>query len=221
MKSIKTFNDKYPFIGPTIWILSIQYFVIQIITAITYKFHYSLRFNTISDLGNSACGHYSGRYVCSPQHDLMNMSFILLGVTMATGAMLIYQEFKKDRSTYIGYLCMAIAGFGTILVGIFPENTLSYLHEFGASLPFIIGNVGLLVLSFSLSLPKILKYYTFFSGFIALIALPFFFSDHYGNLGIGGTERIVAYPQTIWLIVFGLYISKNHFIRSSQSNGKK
>lgn len=211
---IKTFTDNYPLIGPAIWILSVQYFVIQIIAAFAFRTTYSLRFNTISDLGNSICGNYSGRYVCSPQHNLMNASLILLGITMASGSLLIYQEFKRDRVTLIGFSFMAIAGFGTLLVGLFPENTISFLHTFGASLPFLLGNVGLIILSISLTTPRLLRYYTFLTGIIALIALVFFYTQHYLGLGIGGMERIVAYPQTFWLIIFGLYISSNHPIKN-------
>jgi hypothetical membrane protein len=215
MPMLKTFSDRYPLIGPTIWMLSVQYFMIQIIVAAAYKTSYSLRFNTISDLGNSVCSEYSGRYVCSPLHNLMNASFIVLGITMASGALLIYQEFKKDSVTFIGFSFMALAGLGTLIVGLFPENTISVLHILGASLPFILGNIALIILSVSLVIPKLLRYYTFISGALALVALVFFYSDHYLGLGIGGMERLVAYPQTFWLIVFGIYISSNHFAKKA------
>jgi hypothetical membrane protein len=192
----------------------VQYFVIQIIAALSYKTTYSLRFNTISDLGNSVCGNYSGRYVCSPLHNLMNASFILLGITMASGSLLIYQEFKKrDSATLIGFSFMTLAGFGTLIVGLFPENTISLLHTSGASLPFVLGNLGLIVLSIALTIPRLLRYYTFLSGALALTALVFFYTQHYLGLGIGGMERLVAYPQTVWLIVFGVYISTNHIMK--------
>jgi hypothetical membrane protein len=208
---IKIFTDRYPLIGPSVWILSIQYFVVQIIVALHYTPTYSVRFNTISDLGNTVCGIYSGRVVCSPLHNLMNASFIVVGLTMTLGSVLIYQEFKQNQRTFIGFSCMALAGLGTIIVGLFPENTVSQLHILGATLPFLIGNIGLVVLGLSLNIPRIFRYYTILSGGVALIALAFFYTNHYGSLGIGGTERVVAYPQTIWLIVFGIYLSKSRF----------
>jgi hypothetical membrane protein len=144
----------------------------------------------------------------------MDASFIMLGLTMTCGSLLIYQEFKRDRATLVGFSFLAIAGFGTILVGLFPENTISILHTFGASLPFLLGNVALIILSFSLIVPRLLRFYTCISGVIALIALVFFYTQHYLGLGIGGMERFVAYPQTFWLIVFGLYISSSHIRKS-------
>lgn len=136
---------------------------------------------------------------------------------MASGSLLIYQGFKRDRVTLMGFGLMAIAGFGTLIVGLFPENTISFLHIFGASLPFLLGNAGLVILSISLNIPRLLRYYTFLTGVIALIALVFFYTGHYLSLGLGGMERLVAYPQTFWLIVFGVYISSNHIIKKSKS----
>lgn len=215
----RTFNDRYPFVGPAFWILSIQYYIVQIVAVMAWTVVYSIRFNTISDLANTACGVYAGRYVCSPLHGLMNASFISLGITMVLGSILIYREFKETVGSALGFGFMAIAGIGTLLVGLFPENTVVVLHVVGAALPFFIGNVGLVVLGRVLDIPKTLRYYTVSSGTISLIALVFFAMHIYFGLGIGGMERIVAYPQTMWLIVFGIYISSNHIrsrvIRSS------
>ena len=33
------------------------------------------------------------------------------------------------------------------------------------------------------------------------------------GLGFGGMERLVSYPQTLWLIVFGTYITRSHYAR--------
>lgn len=210
-KLLQTFHDRYPLLGPLIWMLDIQYFVTQIIVAAAWSHPFSLRFNTISDLGNTACGLYNGRLVCSPWHNLMNASFITLGVTMAVGSMLIYQEFRQRPGSRLGFTFMGLAGVGTVLVGSFPENTLGNVHLLGAALPFLVGNLGLVILSFALDIPKSLRIYTFLSGSLALVALGFFASHHYLSLGEGGMERLTAYPQTLWLIVFGAYISRNHY----------
>jgi hypothetical membrane protein len=147
----------------------------------------------------------------------MNASLMLLGLAMASGSLLIYQAFKKDTTTLFGFSLMAAAGFGTLIVGLFPENTVSFLHTFGASLPFLVGNVALIIFSISLAIPRLLRCYTFASGFIALTALILFYTQHYSGLGIGGMERLVAYPQTIWLIVFGVYASWSHITKNSNS----
>lgn len=201
----RSFTYYFPFVGPLCWIASIQYFIIQLIVAQSWTTAYSLTQNTISDLGNTVCDEYSGRFVCSPGYNLMNVSLIALGLTMTLGAILINRQFRKSRASIIGFSCMAIAGFGTLMVGVFPENTIGFLHAFGAALPFAIGNLGLVILGYALDLPKPLRYYTLLSGYISLFALVLFMTHFYLGLGQGGIERIVAYPQTVWLIIFGIY----------------
>ncbi len=211
VKLIRTFNDRYPLIGPIFWLLSVQYFITQLVVAKHWIIPYSLSQNTISDLGNTACGPYGGRLVCSPLHNWMNASFILLGLFMIAGSGLIYNEFKRSRVSRLGFNFMALAGLGTLLVGLFPENTIGALHTFGAALPFFIGNVGMVILGLALETPTPFRFYTVISGVISLMALVLLLTNAYLGLGIGGMERITAYPQTIWLIVFGIYMSNNHF----------
>lgn len=212
-KRIRIFTNKYPNVGPTFWVVTVQYFIIQAV-AMAYWLtptSYSLRHNPISDLGNTMCGEYATRYVCSPLHDWMNASFILLGLLMIAGSTLLYEEFRKNVGSAIGFVLMAIAGFGTILVGVFPENTISQLHFLGALLVFLLGNIALVIFGFALNLHGWFRVFTIACGVISLIALPLFYFQIYLGLGEGGMERVVAYPQTIWLIFFGLYMTRNRF----------
>lgn len=210
-RRIQTFHDRYPLVGPTFWVISLQYFVTQLVVAAAWPRPYSWANNAISDLGNTACGIYSGRYVCSPLHDWMSASFIVLGATMIAGSLLIYHEFRKSMASAVGFSFMALAGLGTILVGVFPENNGHGLHALGAALPFVVGNIALIIFAEALKLPPKLRVYTLLSGAVALAAAVLFYFKQYLGLGFGGMERVVAYPQTIWLIVFGAYMSRNHF----------
>lgn len=167
---------------------------------------YSISRNTISDLGNTACGAYGGRLVCSPLHGVMNASFITLGITMMAGSVLILREFGQRRGAAAGLAAMVISGLGVIMVGAFPENSVPALHGIGAAVTFVLGNIGIIIAGRSLSLPAPLRLYSYLSGSLALIALGCFVSGHYLGLGEGGMERVVAYPQTAWLIVIGLYL---------------
>lgn len=199
---------RYPLLGPVLWITSIQYFIIQIIVARSWPVNYNFLDNTISDLGNTVCGSYNGRFICSPLFWLMNISFFVLGSTMFFGSCLMYYEFSKSRRSAVGFSCMAVAGLGSILVGLFPENTISFMHILGASLPFLLGNIGMIVLGKTLDVSRSLRYFTLLSGMTGLVSLVLFLVHYYLGLGIGGMERVVAYPQTVWLIIFGLYASK-------------
>lgn len=196
---------KPPLIGAVFWILSIQYFIVQFIVALAWVEPYNLARNTISDLGNTACGNYHEHFVCSPLHSWMNASFVFLGISMIAGSALIYRQERKNLAVAIGFGCLILAGSGTALVGLFPENTISAIHILGAALSFLIGNLALLILGYSLKLPSWLRCYTIASGIIALTALGLFITSNYLHLGIGGMERLTAYPQTICLIIFGVW----------------
>lgn len=210
-RKIQTFTNRYPLVGPLVWVASIQFFITQLVVAMLWGTHYSTLQNTISDLGNSACGIYSGRYICSPLYSWMNLSFIILGITMALGSVLIYHEFRKSWGSGTGFGLMALAGIGTILVGAFPENTVSQLHSIGAFLAIFIGDLALLFLGYWLDLSLPMQVYTLLSGGLSALAFLLFVTHNYLGLGIGGMERLAAHPQTLWLIVFGIYMSSNHY----------
>jgi hypothetical membrane protein len=207
----KNFETPYSLLGSILWILNIQYFIAQFFVALDWPKPYSVLRNTISDLGNTACGSYRDGLVCSPSHGWMNASFVALGLSMSLGSTLMYRQCARSAASAIGFGFMFLAGLGTALVGIFPENTASMIHIIGAALPFLVGNLALMILGFTLRMPRTLRYYTIISGLAALVALLLFLTHTYLGLGIGGMERITAYPQTIWLIVFGIYSLRHHF----------
>ena len=194
--------------GAILWLLSIQYYVVQLVVASAWSDAnpYSWAQNTISDLANTTCGPYGDRLVCSPLHPLMNASFLLLGITMILGSWLLAKS-ASATAVKLGLLCMALAGIGTILVGLFPENSIAAMHVLGATLAFVLGNVGMLLIGIgSNHTPKMLRYLTIAAAVLGLAALAAFVLQAYGSLGIGGLERVVAYPQSIWMIATGLYL---------------
>ena len=211
-KRFRTFTDRYPYLGPIIWLLNVQYFVVQVMVAVAWPVPYNWLRDAISDLGNTACGVYSDHYVCSPMHSIMNASFISLGMAMLIGSVLISQEFRGRRGRGLGFDGMAIAGVGTLLVGLFPENTIGLLHTTGALLAFLIGNLAIVAFGLYLDLPKSFRRYTLTSGIVSLTALTLLLTNHRLGLGFGGMERLTGYPQTVWLIAFGAYMSRNHYL---------
>jgi hypothetical membrane protein len=220
IERIRIFSNRYPLVGPSFWTVSIQYFLTLIYVATGWAGNYSIMHNTISDLGNTECALYSERFVCSPYFTWMNASFIVLGFTMIIGSALIYQEFKKSSGSYIGFSLMALAGLGTVLVGLFPENIHGDLHFIGAALALLFGNVGLVVIGFSLDLPKWFRIYTSVTGIVALSALFLFATTEYLSFGIGGMERLASHPQTLWLIAFGIYMSRNRYMLNKNRQKK-
>ncbi len=207
LQRIRAFVSRYPLAGPIAYVLSLQYFLVQAVVASAWNWQpYSWHLNAISDLGAVGCGPFDGRFVCSPLHGLMNTSLVLLGLSMAVGSVLLYQQLRSSR---VGFSLMAVAGIGAMLVGFFPEDTIFWAHITGADLAFLLGNIALIVFGFTLCMPRWFKWYSIASGVVALVALYLFLSHNRFFLGLGGMERVVAYPQTIWLIVFGSYMLKN------------
>jgi hypothetical membrane protein len=203
---VRAWAERYPVVGPLVWLSTLQYFVVQLVAASAWKRSYSWRLNAISDLGATRCGQFDGRSVCSPLHGLMNASLLLLGLSMTVGSALVYQEVRRSR---VGFALMGTAGVGAVLVGLFPEDTIYWAHITGADLAFLVSNIALIVFGLTLRLPNWFSWYTIASGAVALLALCLFLTHNRFFLGLGGMERVVAYPQTIWLIVFGLYMVRS------------
>ena len=80
------------------------------------------------------------------------------------------------------------------------------MHIIGAFLGIAIGNVALFVLGAVLTLPESMRRYMLIFSSLSLAALVCFASHKSFGIGAGMMERIAAYPITIWLITFGLYI---------------
>jgi hypothetical membrane protein len=187
--------------GALVWLSSLQYFVAQAVVASAWKPSYSWRLNAISDLGAVRCGPFDGRTVCSPLHGVMNVSLVLLGLAMTAGSVLLYRWLRASRT---GFSLMGLAGVGVMLVGVFPEDTVYSAHIAGADLAFLLGNVALIVFGLTLRVPRWFGWSSIASGAVALVALVLFLTHRRFWLELGGMERLVAYPQTVWLVAFAL-----------------
>jgi hypothetical membrane protein len=135
----------------------------------------------------------------------MNTSLVLLGLSMTIGSVLLHQELRQSRT---GFSLMGVAGVGAVLVGLFPEDTTYWAHIAGADLAFLLSNIALVVFGLGLHLPRWFSWYSVLSGSVALVALCLFLTHHRSFLGLGGMERVVAYPHTVWLIVFALHMAR-------------
>ncbi len=105
-----------------------------------------------------------------------------------------------------------LAGAGSLGVGLFPETTfvvngIPIIHTISAGTAFIVGALAA-VASFKFTKPP-LRYVGAVLGAVALVALVLFrVTKDFGylGLGVGGMERMVAYPTILWIIGFGGYL---------------
>jgi hypothetical membrane protein len=202
-------------LGAIVWILAIQFFVMQLIVQSAWTTPFSLTENYISDLGNTTCAPYpvgSNSYVCSPWHAAMNISFISLGIIIPVGIALIWRAFPPGRACMFGLALLALAGPGEMLVGLFPENVNITPHSIGAAAHFVSGNLGIVVLGIAIAATRrqnVLAIFSIIAGMLGLLATALFIRGSYLGLGIGGMERIAAYPLPLWLIVVGVALLKH------------
>lgn len=199
--------------GAIAWVIAAQFFITQVVVATAWTRVFSLRFDYISDLGNTVCGAYPAggdRVVCSPWHLAMNTSFMVLGVTMILGALLTRDAFPPGWVRALASLLFSLAGIGVFVVGIYPENTDNARHVLGAGLNFTAGNIAMVVYGLALAhrpgLHPALQRFSLFMGALGFVGTLLFVSGHYLGIGLGGMERVAAYPMTVWQIVAGVVL---------------
>ena len=199
-------------LGALAWLLAAQFFVAQVAVASAWTMPFSVKTRFISDLGNTACGPYPSPLsviVCSPWHAGMNASFIIVGITMAAGAILARSAFRAGWRRSLAVALFVAAGVGVLMVGVYPEDENIMNHSIGAGINFIGGNTALIL--FGLAVPSTpsrpwFMWFSITAGIAGLISTALFVSRHDLGLGPGGIERFAAYATTTWQIVAGLVI---------------
>jgi hypothetical membrane protein len=195
-------------VGGAAWVLTALYFIGQIVAQAAWTTSYSLLDNRVSHLGSTACGRtVANTLICSPLHAVMNLTFVLTGVLILVGLFLTRSIWPRRRLTAWGLVLLGVAGAGTILVGLSPENVNVMLHVIGA-LNIPAGNVAMILLGLAIWRDR--REMAGFSvvagvvGLLGMLAGPFLviLTGHGGGLA----ERIALYPLIVWLIVCGLAI---------------
>jgi hypothetical membrane protein len=202
-------------LGGGSWILTLLYFVAQAVAQAAWRTPYSLIDNRVSDLGNTQCGRtLANTYICSPFHAVMNATFVLTGVLILIGLFLTRSIWPRRRLVTAGLILLGVAGVGTILIGLSPENVNVLVHLIGAiNIPA--GNAAMILLGLAIWHDRrglaLLSALSGVIGFVGLLAGPSLViaTGHGGGLA----ERIALFPLIIWLIVFGVWVVSRYAIR--------
>lgn len=196
---------------------SLQFVLAMAIAQIGYGSSYSLTGNYISDLGAVNCGtfggsgSYAGHYACSPWYYVFNVSIIAMGLLIILAVLLIRTAFPARRSRTIGLGLLALAGVGSVGVGLFPEDVNITGQALSVTLTFLGLGLAMLVLGFAMFRDTRwdgFRAYTVLSGLVGLIALVLFLTHTWGPLGVGGMERLVIAPGLLWAIVVGAHLER-------------
>lgn len=195
-------------------VAAIQWILGVIVAESTYA-NYSVSQNFLSDLG-ATCHSGAGTSPCfivQPSSIIFNSALFLLGLLSIASAYLIYRALERRLfSTLFG-----LFGIGTLLAGIFTE-TYIMIHELAALLAFVSGGIAVLCsVNLGLEMPKFFRYVSVLLGVLALAALipvvfsgPFLQLNNDFGIGLGGMERLVAYPIVLWDLAFGAYLMRPH-----------
>jgi hypothetical membrane protein len=171
-------------------VLTLQFFVVEAIAALQWT-GYSYADDVISDLGSAL----------SPAHRVMNASFVVQAALILAGSVLLLPA-VRGRAARVAQVVLALAAVGVLLVGVFPEDGSTAMHDIGALLYLGGGAVGLLALAYALRpRSELLGTALAVLGLAGAAATIFFVMDVTQYLGRGGTERVAGYVLPIGLTV--------------------
>jgi hypothetical membrane protein len=216
------------YVGALALLSVLQYFVAEaaVIGAWAGQQPYSRRTGFISDLGAAGCGVFDGRDVCSPANLLMNASFVVQGIGMMVGAVLLSAallctaarpaaRFTLVPATRIPWAAAvaaraltAAAGAGTVIVGLVPEDAGSAWHAAGAIMYFAAGGVALVLLGWLWLRQAPLSWLIIACGMVSLGALAAGAVTGMDVPEPGTLERLMGYPITIGTSVVGLVVAQ-------------
>lgn len=185
---------------------------------------YNPIFNVISDLGAVSCGDYNGRFVCSPLNWVMNGSFILQGLGMLLGGLLLSStllgvaahlrgsEPPQMRAAHWARALLVASGIGVMAVGLAPEDTIGAVHYSGAAVFFICGSIAQFLLWWIWYRRSWSSWILLLSGIVSVISTILFsvFSLWLKTPGFPGglVERLIVYPVVIGFAVVGMTVAR-------------
>jgi hypothetical membrane protein len=176
-----------------------------------YPIEYTTFKNEISDLGAT---RPPNSLIFQPSATLFNTSMFTAGIFILVSAFLQQKLFKEILFT----IPFGLFGLGLVGVGVFPGNIDPY-HGLSSMLVFLSGGIAAIT-AFKIVLAPF-KYFGIMLGFTALTAwflAMFFPSILFSSIGMGGTERWVAYPILLWLTGLGGYLMNESNTQSSTIN---
>ncbi len=150
---------------------------------------YSTARNYLSDLG-----------VDNDSAVVFNLTMFVSGILITVSSL----RLRKLCFSRLLWIALLVYGIGTAGVGVFPGN-ISPLHGIAAGLLFITGPIAAIA-SKKYCTKGISRLVVGLGILSILFLISFTIEQNPSNVGI--VERLVVYPITIWLIVFGAQLSR-------------
>ena len=183
--------------------------LLGIVTAEATYPGYSVSQNYISDLGGA-----TGGAIMQPAGTILDATLVVGGLLIIGGAYALHRALDKRAFPSALPLLIALAGIGSVGVGIFNE-TFGIIYWLLSGLTFIAGGFAAIAAFNQQKAP--LRYFSVILGIIALVfAIGPYVTPAVAFLGVGGAERWVVYPIVLWLIGFGGYLMGTSSSTTSQ-----
>lgn len=189
--------------------------VAELVTAAAWQDpHYSPLYNWVSHLGLTGPSEVAfGQVGNSPLGAVMDTGWVLYGVLLIAGALLIFDLRQGLRPIAIVTLAI-LSGAGVSLVGIFQGSTanvangLIVFHTVGAQGVMIAGNLMAIVVGANgagIGLGRGRSLASIALGVLGLVAFPVFMADVFTGWAwnVGMFERAVIYPIMIGHVLLG------------------
>ncbi len=190
---------------------ALQYLALEAVTASAWVDpSYSYVTGLVPDLGNTGCGPYQDRVVCSPLSSVMNTAFVLQGLLFGAAGVLLATLLARRARVLMTSLAVVHA-VGLVLVGIFaqsPEAGISTLvvNITAAGLGILAGNAVLVVAGRrreALSIPSWLGRASVVVGTLTIVAAIALLAT---DVPPGVRERLSIYPFILWQLVTGVVL---------------
>ncbi|WP_225730279.1 MULTISPECIES: DUF998 domain-containing protein [unclassified Nocardia] len=199
-------------VGVVAWLAgAAQFLVVQLIVGAAWATPYSWADNNISDLGNVGCGMWDEsrpRYVCSPLHGVMNVSFVAQGILLLVGVVLTGAYWGRGAFGWTARILLMVAAVGWIVVGLAPADVDENLHLLGALFIMGLGNIGLVCAGW---LPRTAAFgrvrsATRVLAVVAVVSAVLFFGQRGPVIGMGGMERVAAFTVSVWTVLVAVTV---------------
>jgi hypothetical membrane protein len=177
-------------LGALAFLLRPTYIATEVVTAAATTGGYSFVSDSVSRLGEVGC---SEGY-CSPRHAVMNGSFMVYGVLLAGGALLL----AKPLGPWVTGL-LVVSGISSYATGLAPLDQDATLHAIAATPLFVAQPLALVLLGVRLreDRPRLAKALLATGAVTAAAAVGFIVS---GDDRAGGALERLA----LWPVLFGL-----------------
>jgi hypothetical protein len=183
--------------GASLWLLRPAYIPVELVVAAAATGGYRLADDTVSDLAAVGCSPAA----CSPRHELMNGTFVGVGLLLALGALLLAARLVPTVT-----VLLVVAGLSSVATGLVPIDENAMLHTLAATPLFVCQPLALLLLARALWTTHVrLAGTLLLTGLVTAAATVGYLWVGNGS-GAGVLERLALWPVLVALAAVAVVV---------------